>query len=125
MWEFLFGNLPYLSSCCHWIFLNKMDITWDFKMSNLNKISKIIVCKRFEPLSLSIYNPPFYFFSDPPSHILTTIFIDNIIPMKHILNTKKLMMESYFMFKRLQNNIACFFCKKTFISNTRLRFDLK
>ena len=38
---------------------------------------------------------------------------------------KKLMTESYFfIFKRLQNNIKCFF-KETFISNARLRFDSK
>ena len=74
-----------------------------------------IVCRTFEPY-MAI--PPFYLFSEPP--LLARLFqqyCPNEILDKH---KNKLMWQSYcFIFRRLKNNVTCFFIKKI------LRFNPK
>ena len=80
--------------------------------------TKLIMCRRFEP---SFYKqPPYkaiphfsYFFR---THCFWQDFPDNIAPVKYRINTKiKLMWQSYFfIFRRLKNNIICFFYKQHF-----------
>ena len=84
------------------------------------------------PPPLPLYGQPFFFsfyfhfFPKPPP--LTTFFLTilhNEIQDKH---KNKLKRKSYFiMFRRLQNSnsLTCFLVRNTFMSNTRLRLDLK
>ena len=68
---------------------------------------------------------PLYIFSINPK-LLARLFrqyFPNEIMDKH---KNKLMRQNYFfIFRRLKNNIKCFFINSTFKSNTKLRFNLK
>ena len=66
----------------------------------------------------SIWPPHFLDFFSNPSFLKT--LLDVITPMKYGVNIKiNLWGQSYFfIFRRLQNNITCFFVGNTFISNT-------
>ena len=87
-------------------------------------VSKFIVCRRFEPTYTAIYL--FIFFSEPPPPRLLPLFWNyllNEIPDKH---KNQFMWQSYFfMFRKLQNKVSCFFINNTFIGDTRPKFDPK
>ena len=92
-----------------------------------------IVWRRFEctyrQLSPYMFIPPLYLFPNPPllSHFWKNLF-GNIVPMKYGINTKidscgkivSLCLEEVY-----KTTLQPLFISNTFISDTRLRFDLK
>ena len=75
-----------------------------------------IMCRKFElsPVDNPLYghSPSFYIFLWTP-HFWEDF--DNIAQMKYRINTQKLTWQSYFLiFKRLKNNVTCFFNKQHF-----------
>ena len=59
-----------------------------------------------------------------PSHSLLSTFFDINAPVKYRINTK-IMAKLFLHFRRLKNNLTCFFMSITFRSNTRPRYDPK
>ena len=101
-----------------------------------NQVPQVIQGSKVAPFSLSIsqcrrQTPP----SSPPYMAipLFMFFVNPWLFARHFLtilslqgkNNNKLMQELFFIFRRLKNNIKCFFIINTFISNSRLRFNLK
>ena len=98
-----------------------VHIHWKFVHKN------VIACRRFKSpfyrQSPYMATPFFIFFLKP--HFWH--FFDDIAPNEiQDKDKNKLMRENYFfMFRRFQNDVTCFLVRKTFKSNTRLRFNSK
>ena len=80
------------------------------------------MCRRYEPL-------PSYRHLEKGQHLFSESPIFDIFwqqhPNKLRYKNKEIRRRVIFMFRKLQNNITCFFVWNTFISNTRLIVDLK
>ena len=80
------------------------------------------VCRRYEPL-------PSYRHLEKGQHLFSESPISDIFwqqhPNKLRYKNKEIRRRVIFTFRKLQNNITCFFVWNTFISNTRLIVDLK
>ena len=96
-----------------------------FLLVKLHSLYKMMFCNHsVQKVWTSRYYRQSLLYGNPPTFlkIFSWQYCSNEIWDKH---KNKCMSEScFFMFRRLQNNIACFFVSNTFIYINRLRFDL-